>query len=397
MKAPLEAPAPWTVSERLFSSFFMGGFECSTHRLRSGRRLDLVSATAHDRFCAQDYARLRSQGLRVAREGIRWHLIEQKPGRYDFSSVLPMVTAAREHDIEVLWDLCHYGWPDDIDIFKPEFVERYRRFVRHFAAWLAREIEGPFFFAPINEISFFAWAGGDDPHLNPYCTGRGFELKCQLVRAALEGMNALWDVLPAARILHVDPLVHIVADPSRPEERGAAEAYRLAQFQAFDLLAGRIWPQLGGEGRYLDIIGLNFYPNNEWIYHGPALEPGDPLYRPLRHLLREVWRRYVKPIFISETGTECERRGPWLRYICDEVRAAMASGIPVHGICLYPIVNHPGWINRRHCQNGLWDYPDPEGERAIYEPLAAELQRGRKLFGEVDEGSLPACHSPPTA
>src|SRR5439155_6490446 len=79
----------------MFQSFFMGGFECSTHRLRSGRRLDLIAATAHDRFAAEDYARLKTRGLRVAREGARWHLIEQTPGHYDFSSVLPLLRAAR--------------------------------------------------------------------------------------------------------------------------------------------------------------------------------------------------------------------------------------------------------------------------------------------------------------
>src|SRR3954451_10121685 len=78
-----------------FRSFFMGGFECSTHRLRSGKRLDLVAATHHEEFAQQDYQRMSRQGLRVAREGVRWHIVEQTRGRYDFSSVLPIVRAAR--------------------------------------------------------------------------------------------------------------------------------------------------------------------------------------------------------------------------------------------------------------------------------------------------------------
>src|SRR5262249_8838647 len=35
---------------KLFRSFFAAGFECSTHVRRSGHRLDLIEATAHDRF-----------------------------------------------------------------------------------------------------------------------------------------------------------------------------------------------------------------------------------------------------------------------------------------------------------------------------------------------------------
>src|SRR5947199_885656 len=79
----------------VFNGFFAAGFECSTHRLRSGRRLDLIAATQHDRFAQLDYARLQRQGIRLAREGVRWHLVEATPGRYDFSSVLPIMRAAR--------------------------------------------------------------------------------------------------------------------------------------------------------------------------------------------------------------------------------------------------------------------------------------------------------------
>src|SRR5688500_6088141 len=83
-------------ADRLFPSFFMGGFECSTHILDNGRRLDLIKGTHHDRFVAQDYHRLMEQGLRVARDGVRWNLIETSPGHYDFSSLAPMVRAARQ-------------------------------------------------------------------------------------------------------------------------------------------------------------------------------------------------------------------------------------------------------------------------------------------------------------
>src|SRR5215204_2486624 len=98
----------------LFKSFFLGGFECSTHRLASGKRLDLITATRHDCHVAADYARLRARGISTVREGIRWHLIERAPYRYDFDSVLPMLRAARAAGIQVVWDLCHFGWPDDL-------------------------------------------------------------------------------------------------------------------------------------------------------------------------------------------------------------------------------------------------------------------------------------------
>jgi GH35 family endo-1,4-beta-xylanase len=79
----------------LFHSFWQAGFECSTHVLKSGKRLDLVSSTGHDALAERDFARLKDIGILTAREGLRWHLIESAPGRYDFSSALTILEAAR--------------------------------------------------------------------------------------------------------------------------------------------------------------------------------------------------------------------------------------------------------------------------------------------------------------
>jgi hypothetical protein len=61
--------------------------------------------------------------------------------------------------------------------------------------------------------------------------------------------------------------------------------------------------------------------------------------------------------------------------MCREIFTAMAEGVPVEGICLYPIVNHPGWDDDRHCHNGLFDYADAAGHRDTFGPLAEEIVR----------------------
>ncbi|HEX6900320.1 MAG TPA: beta-glucosidase [Thermoanaerobaculia bacterium] len=372
-----------------FKSFWMAGFECSCHCRSDGRRLDLIASTGHDRFAAQDYARVRRLGMETVRDGVRWHRIERSRGRYDFSSLLPMVRAARDAGMQVIWDLCHYGWPEGIDIFKPELVDRFADFARAVARVIASETDEAPWYTPINEISFWSWAGGEVAYINPCATGRGFELKTQLVRAALAATDALWSVDSRARVLHCDPAIHIAADPSRPEDRREAEGHRLAQFQAWDMLAGDLWPQLGGGERYLDVLGLNFYPNNEWILDGPTIQREDPLYRPLREILREVWERYGRPMILAETGAQDGARAEWLRYVSEEVRAARREGVPVNGVCLYPILDYPGWDDDRYCHSGLWGYPGPSGERAACDPLSRELARQIELFQgepEVDSG-----------
>jgi hypothetical protein len=378
------------VRSQVFRSFFMGGFECSTFKRRNGHRLDLVASTKHDVFCRQDYQRLKRQGLCTAREGLRWHLIERRPGEYNFSSALPMLSAARSEGIQILWDICHYGWPDDLDIFSPAFIDRYAKFAKAFARLIRNESEETPFFAPINEISFFSWAAAESAVIHPYARHRGAELKRQLVRAAIEGMEAIWEVLPRARFLQVDPIIHIVPDPKKPHEAETAEAYRLAQYQSWEMLAGRDCPELGGKEKYLDIIGVNYYPHNQWVFHGKMLKHSDPRRRPLRELLMEAHARFCRPIFVAETGTERRARRAWFRHVCKEVSHAIDGGVPIDGICLYPILNHPGWVDDRHCHNGLWDYANKSGDRKICRSLAEELKAAQRMFARKFQ-SGPSC------
>ncbi len=373
--------------DALFRSFFLGGFECSTHRTRE-RRLDVTAASGHDRNAGADYARLVELGIFAARDGLRWHRIETRPGRFDFRCDLQTIRAAREQGVQTVWDLCHYGWPDDLDIWSPAFVRRFACFARAAAELIAGETEGVPFFSPINEISFFAWAGGDAGYFLPFATGRGDELKAQLVRATIAAIEAIWEVEPRARIVHVDPVIHIVADPSRPRDRLAAENHAAAQFHAWDMIAGRHRPELGGRREYLDVVGVNFYHNNQWIHDGPTLWRDDPLFRPLRALLGEVYARYGRPLFVAETGAESFMRPEWLSYVGREARAAMHAGVPLEGICWYPILDHPGWDDDRHCPNGLWGFADEAGARRVYGPLADQIERQRVLFSETGVGAV---------
>ncbi len=363
---------------RLFQSYFLGGFECSTHRRRDRRRLDLIHATKHGAHAEQDYLALKRHGIHAVRDGVRWHMVECFPGSYDWSSFLPMLKAAQGSGMQPIWDLCHYGWPDHIDIWKPEFVDRFARFAAAFARLLREETDGPSFYCPINEISFWSWAGGDVALFNPATRRRGMELKCQLVRAAIAAVDAIRQVDPTAKIVNVDPVIHVV--PKAPRYRKQAERVCNSQYEAWDMLAGTLMPELGGGSQYTDIMGLNYYSDNQWVLNGDKLECSDARYRPFREILANTYSRYRKPLFVAETGAEGVRRAPWLRYVCDEVHAAREAGVPVGGICLYPITDYPGWANNRHCHSGLLGMVDHEGARPVHDDLAQELFLQQKRF-----------------
>lgn len=366
----------------LFKSFWMGGFECSTHKRSDGKRLDLLAATKHDRFFHNDYLKLKNMGLQTMRDGLRWHLIEQRPYEYDWSQVVPMLKAADELDIEIIWDICHYGWPDDLNIFSSQFALRFAEFATAFVKLHTEIVSLPPRVTLINEISFLSWAAGEVGLFFPYAKGRAAEIKRQLVSAEILATEFIRDIAPQTRFIHTDPLIHVVPGSSDAEQVALAAAYNQAQYEALDMLTGRIHPELGGQKEYLDILGMNYYIHNQWVYpggHGTMIDSTDPRHRPVWQLLEDTYKRYRRPIFITETSIEDEARPQWLKYMANEVRVAITAGVPVQGICLYPIVNHPGWDNERHCHNGLWDYADEIGKRAIYAPLSQELKLQQQI------------------
>ena len=359
----------------------MAGFECSSQRRRDGRRLDLSASTRHDVRAKTDYLACAEFGMRTIRDGLRWHLIETAPGVYDWSSWLPMIRAARVAGVQMIWDLCHYGWPDFLDLWTPCWVDSFARFCEAAARVLREETGEVPLWCPVNEISFFTWSAGDVGYFFPAETGRGPELKRQLVRAAIAGSQACLGVDPRARLVWCEPLIKVEDVAHHP--LADAQAQHDSQFEAFDMIAGRLAPDLGGRPELLDVVGLNYYPHNQWYYRGPTIPMGHHAYTDMRVLLETVARRYDRPLLISETGAEQNARPAWLHYVCDEVRAAMASGVDILGICLYPVLAYPGWDNDRHCDVGLFDTVNEGEARTVYRPLADELQRQRAAFSAL--------------
>jgi hypothetical protein len=385
---PLEEDAPG------FASFWQAGFESASHRNEDGVRVDMVAATQHAEEANEDYARLRNLGIRVAREGVRWHLVDQG-GAFDFSSLAPLVAAAERHGIQGIWTLCHYGWPDDLDVFSRAFIDRFAAYCAATARFISRQSAEVPFYSPINEISFLSFAAGENGWFHPCARDRGDELKAQLVRASIAGIEAIWSVDARARIVHIDPLVNLVPPLDRPDFAGLAARQHASQFAAWDWLAGRARPELGGHPRYLDIMGINYYHNNQWEYpvtrehmvHLPWNdEPRDPRWVPFHQLLAAAYSRYHRPIFVAETSHFGAGRARWITEIAGEVALARAMAVPVAGICLYPILDRPDWSNADHWHNsGLWDlHPDVHGrlERVLVEDYATAFQQARRRLGD---------------
>lgn len=359
-------------------SFFMAGFEASAHKRPDGVRLDLIAGTEHDRLAERDYRRCAELGLQTIRDGVRWHLVEAAPGRRDWSSWTPMLEAAERAGVEVIWDMLHYGCPDHLGPDHPDFVEAFARFAAD-ALRIRREFtDTPALVCPVNEISYWTWAvntgyfaaaGPDEP---------GW-FKRRLVSAGIAAAKAMRSVDPQVRFVWAEPLMHVAGRRDEPDPLGL-EQNRLGQFEAVDMLTGAKAPELGGAPDLVDYVGLNYYPDNQSYFQGSTIPLGHFAYRPLADLLGEVAGRYGKPMLLTETGAEGSARTAWLHYVGSEVREAIASGVPVEGICLYPIASYPGWDDGRFAPVGLFSAPDANGERETDRVVASELERQRGLF-----------------
>ncbi len=291
-----------------------------------------------------------------------------------------MLEAAEEAGAQIIWDIFHYGSPDWLDQSSDEFIERYSAFAAE-AVQLHRTVTGKApIVCPLNEISFMAWAVevGYFPFSGPRELGW---FKRHLVKAAVAGVRAMRAAEPECRFVWAEPLIHVAPRDRDRAEIERAEGFRSGQFEVYDMLLGKTSPELGGSPDTVDVIGLNFYPHNEWYFEGPTIPMGHHEYRAMAEMLVEVHQRYQKPIFISETGCEGSGRAAWLHYVCDEVREAIARGVPLGGICLYPITAYPGWDNHRHAEVGLFSTILANGERRLFEPLAREVTRQKHLFG----------------
>lgn len=370
----------------MFQSFFLAGFEGSTGFNRHGEWFDQVVATGHDANVDEDYADIARLGLHAARETVRWPLIDCR-GRYDFSSLEPFIEAANRHDVGVIWDLFHYGFPQDVDLWSEAFPRRFADYCYAVARFIDARIEGRCVFTPINEPSFMAYAAGEKALFAPYGSGRGWDLKVALARAAIAGINAIRAACPDARFVNVDPLCRVVCSRNRPDLAAQAHDFneRLV-FQSWDMLCGRLLPELGGSPDHLDIVGINYYWTNQWELNDtpnddgnvPPLPDDDPRRAPLSDLISTVWRRYDREVMITETSHVGDNRGPWLCEVIDACHTLLRQNAPLRGACLYPILGMPEWHDRDlWTPMGLWDplcHRDPGAGRLLCEPMAEALQ-----------------------
>ena len=354
-----------------FRSFWMAGYECTDQQNAFGNRVDFINLTGHLQRLEKDYEDLSLFNIKTVREGIRWSFVEKRPYQYDWGTVATMIETGKRKGIQQVWDICHFGYPDDLTPLHPMFARRFAALCRAFVKFYrAAQPTETLIVTPINEVSFMSWLGGDARGTSPYCTKQGWEVKYGLMKAYIEGIEAMKEEDSSVRIMTTEPLVNTVPPLSAtPKEKAFARMVHNNQFQSVDMLAGRICPELRGKPEYLDILGFNYYYNNQWVAGTADFLPwlnenGDPRWSPLSYLLQQAYQRYGRPIVLSETSHPKEDRPKWIRFIAQQCENTLQQDVPLWGVCWYPIIDRPDWdrLEPWH-EAGIWDVADRDGAR----------------------------------
>ncbi|WP_162242179.1 glycosyl hydrolase 53 family protein [Rhizobium sp. Leaf383] len=133
------------------------------------------------------------------------------------------------------------------------------------------------------------------------------------------------------------------------------------QFEATDAIVSAV---------HVDVIGINYYPHTARTS--------------LVKVLMATWRRYRKPIMVSETswhdGHPVHHRrypglnkGTWLRHVIEQVRVARFHGANIVGVCWYPIVDCPPWHAPQ--SSNRWSHGLIRKDLTVDPWLSAELRQ----------------------
>jgi hypothetical protein len=98
----------------------------------------MIATTQHDTQAAADYALCRASGIRAVRESARWPIFD-RAGTLHMDGVKQLARLGQEAGVTLVWDLMHYGYPDDLDPFSPEFTQRFVAFARTVATIVREE------------------------------------------------------------------------------------------------------------------------------------------------------------------------------------------------------------------------------------------------------------------
>lgn len=375
-----------------------GGIECSTVRIGDTWR-DQVCETGHHDRGVGDIALAAALGLRTLRYPVLWERsVPGASGGWDWHD--RQLAALQDHGIKVVAGLVHHGsGPAGTDLLDPSFGEKLALHARD----VARRYPFIDAWTPVNEPLTTARFSCLYGHWYPHAQDGGKFLRALVnqCRAVLLAMRAIRAELPQARLVQTEDIGRVFA--TQPLA-GQARHENQRRWLSLDLLCGRVDRRHPWRARLLahgvaaahldelatgeaapDVLGINHYATSDrYLDHrtelyAPGLHGGNGVQRYAdtealrvdleakvtgwKPRLREVWRRYHRPIVVTETHLGCQDPRESVRWLMETWQAAQSlrqEGADIRAVTAWALFGLMDWDSmlrewRRHYEPGVFD------------------------------------------
>ncbi|GHG31323.1 glycosyl hydrolase 53 family protein [Paracoccus aerius] len=292
--------------------------------LMAGFECGLVHGGRHDLLCTTRHTPM--DRMQAHLRIARDHgLLTIRDGLVPGHDAAERLKAAHRVGVQAIWDLSHYHRNQDPVRWAQSIAKAAYDISPAERLWLC----------PVNE-----------PALYPALAGMQVR---EAVEMAVTMAQVARDHHPCVGILTNDPITGI-------GER---------QFAASDAIVSAV---------NVDVIGVNYYPHTARTV--------------LSKVLLKSWRRYGKPVIVSETSWHDghpvhHRRHPgfnkrhWLQYVLNEVTLAKEQGVDIAGVCWYPIIDCPPWRAPR--SRSRWSHGLIRSDLSVDPELSAAFAEQRAI------------------
>lgn len=370
-----------------------------------------VRANDHWNLWREDNEIMGELGFPIARLGLEWSRIEPEAGRFDSAAIdryREELTDLKDRGIKPLVTIHHFSNPLWLERrgqwTNPDTIESYLRY----AEYVVRELSDL-----VSE-----WVTINEP--NVYAT------QAHLFREGPPGNVSMRDTLKVIRhmaIAHVRAyeLIHSInpdatvtiahhlrsfapRNPKNPWHRflTAVDAYAF-QNQLTDAFGrGKFGPLLGRSpvpvGKYVDVIGLNYYSRtavnglSDGVFPGvPVTDLGWEVYpQGLIESAADLHNRLGVPVWITENGCADNGDAEHLesfrpRFLADHLAAILDSSVPIERYYHWCFVDNWEWSDGEVPRFGIV-YNDYENQKRIIKPSArmlSEIVKSGELSSDI--------------
>jgi beta-glucosidase len=355
---------------------------------------DAVFAWTHfDR----DLRVLRELGVSHYRFGIEWARVEPKQGLFNEEAIRKYVSMARKlkaAGIEPIVTLWHFTFPswlydsDDKDrsnFLHPEVETAWRIYVEKIVSELAPYVR---IYVPQNEANgdlYIGYFGGHWPPgllLTPGALKKATKVSVRMYRDAV------------AIIRRKRPDALIMGIYSLPNWR--RKYFDDPTGFVYNMMMHQNWDHLDQVADVTDILGLNYYYSQDatplrFILRGHGEESSsytqngweiDP--EGFYQSLTTAYKRYGKPIVVSENGIGTQSEQKKIRYFREHVnqmRRAMSDGVDVRGYFPWTLVDNYEWAEGYAANFGLTSL-NYKTKELIIEPTGVWFSKFIKAYPE---------------